>query len=57
LGNLDPGLQIKEKAVKYRNGFLEKSFKNFQNIKSKNYVITETMGVTQTLTEKMQNNT
>lgn len=25
----------KEKAVKYRNGFLEKSFKNIQSIKSK----------------------
>jgi hypothetical protein len=28
--------RLKGKAVKYRNGFLEKSCKNIQNIKSKN---------------------
>jgi hypothetical protein len=32
--NLDSGLEIKGKAVKYTSGFLEKSCKNIQNIVS-----------------------
>jgi hypothetical protein len=34
---LDSVLQIKEKIVEYRNGFLEKSCKNIQIIKRKKY--------------------
>ena len=33
--NLDRGLQVKEKTVKYRNGFLEKSCKDLQTTKNK----------------------
>jgi hypothetical protein len=35
LGDLDTGLRVKEKTVKYRNGFLEKSCKDLQTTKSK----------------------
>ena len=35
--NLDRGLQVKEKTVKYRNGFLEKSCKDLQTTKNKKW--------------------
>jgi hypothetical protein len=35
LRNLDSRLQIKERAFKYRIGFLEKSCKDMKNIKNK----------------------
>ena len=35
LRNLETGLQFKEKNVLYRNGFLEKSWEDLQNTKSK----------------------
>jgi len=38
LRNLDTGLQVKEKNVLYRNGFLEKSWEDLQNTKSKKWI-------------------
>jgi hypothetical protein len=35
LGNLDIGLQVTDKTLKYRNGYLVKSCKDFQTTKSK----------------------
>jgi hypothetical protein len=43
----ESGLQIKEKAVKYRNVFLDKSCKNIQNIKLKKGGNYRKVGVTQ----------
>jgi hypothetical protein len=52
LGNLDTGLQLKEKIVSYRHRFLKKSSKGFQTIKiKKKEVIREKMWVTQTVLE------
>lgn len=47
--NVDSGLQIQDKAVKYRNKFFENHCKNVQAIKSKNEVIRNKMGVIQTV--------
>jgi hypothetical protein len=35
LGNLDTGLQVRDKTLKYRNGYLVKSCKDLQSTKSK----------------------
>jgi hypothetical protein len=53
---LDSGLQIKEKTLKYRYGFLEKSSKASRIIKVSNEVIGEEMGATQTDVERVENN-
>jgi hypothetical protein len=52
LQNLSNGLPIKENAVKYTNGFLDKSCTSIQNMK-RNYAITDKMGVPQTILEKI----
>jgi hypothetical protein len=41
---LDSRLQIKEQAVQYRNGFLEKSYKKSEILKVRNEVIRERNG-------------
>ena len=56
MGSLVTGLQVKEKIVKYRNGFLEKSCKDLQTIRSGKEIISEKMRVTQTILEILENN-
>jgi len=36
LGNLDTGLQVEGKTLKYRNSFLERSYKDLQTGEIKN---------------------
>jgi len=45
-GNLDTGLQVKEKTIKYRNGFWRRVARTSRLLKVKNE-ITEKMRVTQ----------
>jgi len=46
---LHSGLKIKEKSVKYRNGFLDKSCINIRILNLRKYLEKKKLGITQTV--------
>jgi hypothetical protein len=56
LGNMDTGLQVKEKLLSTEMDFKRRGARTSRLLTVRNEVIRENMGATQTILEKMENN-
>jgi hypothetical protein len=55
LGNLDSGLHIKEKILSTDMDYWRRAARTSRLLQGRNKVIRETVGVRQTITERMEN--